>query len=368
MSPSRRRRRASAAWEGRPTITVAALPGRGLYARHLSHPEGVDAVHRPTVGLPGGSRPGASFTPIWLRAHLDTTDIVHVQGMHPGQSAQEVADAAAEVRANGTPLVVTGYHLTDPFGADDQAYAAQMDALVPQADAVVTLTASAADEMRARWGVEPIVLRHPHAVDFVRMRQQRPGRQRPLRVGTHLAGLRVPIDPVLLIDALAQATREIGADLVVRAHENVLDPGSSSYDPQRLRTVHRLVSGAGGSLRLHRPLTDSQLWDHLYSLDVSVVPGLYGSHSVWPEACADLGTQVLLPAGTHAAGQQPSCLTYEAVQDVARLADSFGKALRTADERTETIRSNPEQRFAERVEVAESLRALYERLLGLDRR
>ena len=368
MSPSRRRRRASAAWEGRPTITVATLPGRGLYARHLSHPEGVDAVHRPTVALAGGHRPGASFTPIWLRTHLDAIDVVHVQGMHPGQTPAEVAEAASVVRASGTPLVVTGYHLSDPFGADDEGYAAQLDALVPLADAVVTLTETAAEEMRTRWAVEPMVLPHPHVVDFVRMRQQRPCRQRPLRVGTHLAGLRVPIDPVVLVDALAQASREVGAALVVHAHENVLDPGSSNYDPHRLRTVHRLVQQAGGSLRLHRPLTDAQLWDHLYSLDVSVVPGLYGSHSVWPEACTDLGTQALLPAGTHAAGQQPSCLTYDPVPDVERLAASFGKALRTADERTPMVRPNPERRFAERVAVAESLRSLYERLLGLDRR
>lgn len=368
MSPSRRRRRASAAWEGRPTITVATLPGRGLYARHLSHPEGVDAVHRPTLELPGATRRGASFTPVWLRAHLDATDIVHVQGIRPGRSPHEVAAAATEVRASGTPLVVTGYHLTDPSGADDRGYAAQLDELIPRADAVVTLTASAAAEMHARWGVDPLVLPHPHAVDFVRMRAGRPLRQGRLRVGTHLATLRLPIDPVVLVGALARATREVGADLVVHAHENVLDTGSSTYDPARVRTVHRLVREAGGTLRLHRPLTDSQLWDHLNSLDVSVVPGLYGSHSVWPEACADLGTRALLPAGTHASHQQPSCLTYDPVTDPAALADSLTAALRRADEQAGTGRSDPEQRFAERVGVAEGLRSLYERLLGLDRR
>ena len=368
MSPSRRRRRASAAWEGRPTITVATLPGRGLYARHLSHPEGVDAVHRPTVELPGATRRGASFTPVWLRAHLDTIDVVHVQGIRPGRPPREVAAAAAEVRAAGKPLVVTGYHLTDPSGADDRGYAAQLDVLVPQADAVVTLTPSAAAEMHARWGVEPIVLPHPHAVDFVRMRAERPLRQGPLRVGTHLAAMRLPIDPVVLVGALARATREVGADLVVHAHATVLDAGSSTYAPELVRTVHQLVREAGGSLRMHRPLTDAQLWDHLYSLDVSVVPGLYGSHSIWPEACADLGTRALLPAGTHASHQQPSCLTYDPVTDSDRLAESLTTALRRAQEQAGTGRSDPEQRFAERVGVAESLRSLYERLLGLDRR
>lgn len=367
MSPSRRRRRASAAWEGRPTIAVATLPGRGLYARHLGHPEGVDAVYRTTVGLPGSARRGASLTPTWLRAHLDTIDVVHVQGLHPGQDPREVARAAAVVHASGTPLVVTCYHLTDPVGGDAEAYAAQLDALVPVADAVVTLTEPAAREIADRWGVTAIVLPHPHVVDFVRMRQERRPRQGALRVGTHLAALQLPIDPVRLMSGLTTAVGEMeDVQLTVHVHETVLDPGSSSYDGTRLREVERLVRGVGGSLRVHRPFTDSQLWDHLLGLDVSVVPGLYGSHSVWPEACADLGTQGLLPAGTYAAAQQP-CLTYTPGGDDTALAQSFGKALRTAQE-SAAWRVDPEQRWTERVRVAETLRGLYERLLGLDRR
>jgi hypothetical protein len=367
MSPSRRRRRASAAWEGRPTITVATFPGRGLYARHLGHPEGVDAVYRTTVGLPGATGRGASFTPTWLRAHLDTIDVVHVQGLPPGQNPQEAAETASVIRASGTPLVVTGYHLTDPLGSDPDGYAAQLDELVPAADAVVTLTESAAVEIRDRWGIEPMVLPHPHVVDFVRMRQERRPRSGPLRVGTHLAALQLPIEPVRLVEALTAAVDEMDdVQLAVHVHESVLDPGSSSYNGSRLRAVERMVRSTGGTLRVHRPFSDSQLWHHLLGLDVSLVPGLYGSHSIWPEACADLGTQGLLPADTHAAAQQP-CLTYTTGGDVAALTLSIGKALRIAQE-SSPWRMDPEQRWAERVRVAEALRGLYERLLGLDRR
>jgi hypothetical protein len=368
MSPSRRRRRASAAWEGRPTISVATLPGRGLYARHLSHPEGVDAVYRPTVGLAGANLPGASFTPTWLRANLDTIDVVHVQGIAPGQTPDQVHEATAVVRRSGTPLVVTGYHLTDPSGADPDGYAARMDALVGSADAVVTLTGTAAAEIRRRWSVDPVVLPHPHAVDFVRMRRGRSARgNRPLRVGTHLAGLNLPIDPVTRIRALSRVSQaQGGVRLVVHAHESVRDPGAASYDVSTLREMDRLVREAGGQLHLHRPLSDAQLWDHLFSLDVSVVPGLHGSHSIWPEACADLGTQVLLPEGKHATEQQP-CLTYRCDADADGLAESLATALSTAAGRT-APRADPEQRWAQRVQVAEGLRSVYERLLGLDRR
>src|ERR687883_1949967 len=121
VSPSRRRRRASPAWEGRPTIRVATLPGRGLYARHLGHPEGVDAVYRTTVGMPGSAPRRASFDPAWLEGNLDDVDVVHVHGLRPGQPADEVAAAADSVRAAGTPLVVTGYHLSDPTGGPVEA-------------------------------------------------------------------------------------------------------------------------------------------------------------------------------------------------------------------------------------------------------
>src|SRR3954447_23414076 len=141
VSPSRRRRRASPAWEGRPTIRVATLPGRGLYARHLGHPEGVDAVYRSTVGMPGSAPRHAAFERSWLLENLDEIDVVHGQGLRPGRSPADAAAAADAVRDSGTPLVVTGYHLSDPAGGSEPAYAAQLDKLVPGADADATTAA-----------------------------------------------------------------------------------------------------------------------------------------------------------------------------------------------------------------------------------
>jgi hypothetical protein len=347
---------------------VATFPGRGLYARHLGHPEGVDGVHRPTVH-PTGHSGAPVLSRRWLTRHLDEVDVVHLHGLPPRLSPEEVAATADTVRESGTPLVVTGYHLSDPAGRPGDAYAAQLDALVPRADAVITLTEPAAAEMRRRWGVEPVVLPHPHVVDFVRMRQERLRfRRGEFLVGTHLAGLNLPTDPLGLTTALAQAVSRLqrhrpGVRLVVHLHETVLDPGAAGFNPCLVRKLDSLVRSCGGMLRVHRPFSESQLWDHLFSLDVSVVPGLHGSHSVWPEACADLGTQVLLPAGTHAAAQRP-CLVFSDGPDVDATAQSLLTALATASEQGCVWRADPEERWAERVKVAESLRSLYERLLG----
>ncbi|MFZ0160655.1 MAG: hypothetical protein WAL50_16625 [Kineosporiaceae bacterium] len=368
---TRTRRRASPAWEGRASIQVATLPGHSLYARHLSHPEGVDGVHRPTVGLLGAARRAGSFAPRWLAAHLDAVDVVHVLGLPAGTGREAAAATSAAidaVRCSGTPLVVTAYHLSDPTGADPIGYADRLSELVLRADAVITLTPSAAEEIRVRWAVEALVMGHPHAVDFVRMRTPRSARRSGRRrVGAHLGSLRMPSDPVDFVDALTRAVRMTeGAELRLHLHESVADPGAEAYAPSAVRRIEHLVRRAGGTLLRHRPLTEARLWDHLFALDVSVIPGLFGSHSIWPEACADLGTQIVLPRSSHAVGQRPepgAGSTFEVHSDVDRTAEELATALWTLHSHDLATRSDPQRRWAERVNLCEQHRGLYERLL-----
>ncbi|MFN8074980.1 MAG: hypothetical protein U0Q15_06120 [Kineosporiaceae bacterium] len=396
---------------------MAALPGRGLYARHLGHPEGVDGVHRVTVpaaaGVPArGPAVAAGFDSAWLRDHLDRVDVVHVHGLPPGSDPRALQEAVDVVRASGRPLVVTAYHLSDPVGARASGYDDGLDVLIPAADAVFTLTGSARAEMARRWDVDAGVLPHPHVVDFVRMRQHRAALRGPLLVGVHLGALRGPVPGDVMAQSLADAVSEVeGVRLLVQVNSSVLDSGSTTYAPTRMRKVREAVASVGGTLRVDRPLTESQLWDHLFALDVSVVPGMYGSHSVWPEACHDLGTQVVLPAGTHAEGQRP-CHTFDMTEqgpDTATLTSAIKAAreqalaqhdlerahLSLAGPRPETEpgdapdaveatsegtlaptpacpvapwRADPALRWQERVTVAETLRATYERLTGIGAR
>ncbi len=368
MSPSRRRRRASPEWEGRDVITVAALPGRGLYVRHLGHPEGVDGVHRPTVVLPGApasQRDHAAFEPGWLERHLDDVQVVHVHGVASRMTPEQVAEAAALVHKAGRPLVVTAYHLSDPAGMDEDLFASQLDALLPQADLVITLTESAQEEIARRWSVESAVLPHPHVVDFVRMRRARPEQRRgPFVIGAHLGSLRLPGDPVAVVTALTEATTGVpDARLDVHVHDHLLDPESTRYNPVAIKEIERLVTHAGGSLRTHRPMTDAQLWDHLFGLDASFVPALNGSHSIWPEACYDLGTQAIMPAGSHAANQRPG-ISYTSNDQGVPDVGSLHAALKSARENETAWRADPTARWKERVRIAESLRNTYEKLIA----
>jgi hypothetical protein len=201
------------------------------------------------------------------------------------------------------------------------------------------------------------------------MRQERPvpppaGRGR-LRVGTHLGSLRGGPEQLALVTALAEAVgRTPRADLVVHAHRTVQDVGTLHFATERLQALQEVVRSAGGRLVLHDRLSDDQLWDHLASLDVSVVPDrLAGSHSIWPEACADLGTWAVLAQGSPAAEQRP-CLTYRPDAGRAALVADLTAALATACE-TRAPRSNTEDRWGERVRVAEGLRETYEEVLGI---
>lgn len=386
MSPTRRRRRATPAWEGRPTIRVATLPGRGLYARHLNHPEGIDGVHHVTVGQARAPRAPAGLDPAWLTSHLDEIDVVHALAPPPYLDAADLADVIAMIRASGTPLVYTAYHLDDPHpgaaptaadarpgsgGTAGGRYADQLDVLVPAADAVITLTESAALEIARRWGVNARVLPHPHAVDFVRMRQPRPAFTGRFRVGVHLGSLTTALEPVPLLQALAAAVGSVeGGRLHVSLNQSAADRGSSAYDAALLRAIEDAVRGVG-VVQVTRPMSEPALWDYLFCLEASVVPGVRGSHSIWPEACYDLGTQVLMPSRTHAA-QQQLCSTFDLLEDDHRPDPaSVESALKDA---ASTRRSDgaphadPLERWQQRVDLAESLRAIYAGLTGLERR
>lgn len=371
MSPTRRRRRATAAWEGRPTIRVATLPGRGLYARHLSHPEGIDGVHHVTVGQAGAPRPPSALDPAWLAAHLDEVDVVHAIAPPASLPPEELAQAVAAIKDSGTPLVFTAYHLRDPHGGAADRYAEQLDVLVPAADAVVTLTETAAAELRRRWDVEARVLPHPHAVDFVRMRQLRPRFGARFKVGVHLGNLRTAVDPAGLLEALADAVDAVeGGYLVATVNDAAADRGSASYDPVRLRQVEDAVRGVG-TVHVSRPLSEPSLWDYLFSLELCVLPGLRGSHSIWPEACYDLGTQLALPGDTHAAGQQEShgfdLLDDGCSPDPASVVSAVKEAA-SVHRSDGALRADPLARWQQRVDLAEALRALYASLTGLERR
>jgi glycosyltransferase involved in cell wall biosynthesis len=298
--------------------------------------------------------------PEWVETH--DFDVFHIQFGFDAWEPARLQRLVASVHASGRPLVHTVHDLRNPHHQDRILHDAQLDVLLPAADAVITLTESAADEIRRRWGRRATVLPHPHVVPFERMSRPRP-RSASFRIGLHVKSLRPSMDPLRLLPQLIATTRELpGAVLQVNGHRDVLErTGARRHD-----TLADLLATSARrgdlELRVHDFLPDEQLWDYLQSLDVSVLPYRFGTHSGWLEACRDLGTAVVAPSCCYFADQGP-VETYrhdESTYDAATL----DAALRRVYAAGPPPRMTVEARRAQRDAVASAHREIYRSVMG----
>lgn len=292
------------------------MPAGHVYVRHLEPVRVPDDIVRlpdpdPHVRnpAPGQWWPPAMLSPAWIRRHANDFDVFHVHFGFDALSGQQLQDVVYALRAAGRPLVYTVHDLRNPHHDTPQAHEEHLNVLVPAAARLITLTPGAA-EVIARWwcrGAE--VLPHPHVVEFDRMRGIRPEHD-GFVIGVHAKSVRPSMAPVPVLKQLLPLRDELpGARIVVDVHHDVFDEDGDRHDAA-LRTFLLEQSGAGTlELAVHDCYTDHELWDYFESLDVSVLPYRYGTHSGWLEACFDLGTAVVAPDCGFIAEQRP-CATY----------------------------------------------------------
>jgi glycosyltransferase involved in cell wall biosynthesis len=351
------------------TVRVASVPASHVYVRHLRAPDGHDPVVRladvpPSDGetVPGGWWPPVMLDPDWIEANAATFDVFHVHFGFDAKTPAELEAICDALAAAGVPLVVTVHDLRNPHHADDDLHRAQLGTLLAHAAAVITLTPGAAEEISRRWDVAAQVLPHPHVLPRARLGSPR----RPHRgfvVGLHAKSLRANMDVLAVADALAGAVAGLpGARLQINLHDEVFDPGNHWYAPdvgKQLRGLAR--SHDQVELVEHPYFDDDELWDYLASLDVSVLPYRFGTHSGWLEACFDLGTAVVAPSCGFYAQQRP-CLTY-GHGDEGLDADALVEAVRVAYAMRPQWQACREDRLRERDMLAMEHARLYIRLL-----
>ena len=343
-----------------------------MYIEHLSHPSGRDGVVRlqdpvppvppGEVALTGQWWPPVMLSPSWVLEHRDEFDVFHVQFGFDAQEPGRLAELAQALRSAGKPLVYTVHDLRNPHHEDRRAHDAHLDVLIPQSDALITLTDPAAAEIESRWGRRPVVLPHPHVVELDRIPAGRsPGAE--FVVGVHAKSLRASMAPLPVIRALAGVVPGLpGGRLQVNIHHDVFDPGGRRHDPDLARYLADAATAGQLDLRVHDCFSDEQLWTYLESLDVSVLPYRFGTHSGWLEACHDLGTTVIAPGCGYFGAQRP-CLAYR--HDESGLdAGSLQDAVVDAYQRRPRWQARPEDRRRERTAIAAAHRRLYEQLLG----
>ncbi|MCF7549375.1 glycosyltransferase family 1 protein [Pseudonocardia sp. WMMC193] len=278
-------------------MRVVSVPEGHAYVRNTGGPGVVRLPDPPVPGAPAGQWwPSPWLDPERVRREAGTVDVYH---LHFGFDACRPAQLSALVgalRAAGTPLVFTVHDLRNPHHVDTAAHDAALDVLVPAADALVTLTPGAAAEIARRWGRTARVIPHPHVVPLDRVPVPRP--HEGFLVGVHAKSVRTNADPVGITRLLAAADVP---DLRIRF---------DAHDDDRGRAAARAVAGLPGvEVHVHPPFTDDELWAYLESLDLSVLPHRWGTHSGWSEACHDLGTPVLVPDCGYYREQGP-CLVH----------------------------------------------------------
>ncbi|GAB3026327.1 hypothetical protein GCM10011376_12830 [Nocardioides flavus (ex Wang et al. 2016)] len=350
-------------------LVVASVPADHVYVRHLSPEDGSGPVRLPDPPPAQAAASQQWWPPVMLDAawvEANDFDVFHVHFGFDARSPEDLRELVAALRRRGKPLVFTVHDLRNPHHPDRREHDRQLDVLVPAADALITLTRGAAAEIRDRWGRDALVVPHPHVVPLDVMRRaaamrevrRRGPRDREFRVGLHVKSLRAGMHPHPLLPVLVDTLRDLpGAVLQVNGHTDVLSPGGTRHDPALTEALHDHAARGEVDLRIHDYLDDDGLWDYLASLDVSVLPYRFGTHSGWLEACRDLGTAVVAPSCGYFADQAP-VLTYG--HDERHLdADSLAAAVRRAYAGHVAPTPSVEERRIQRAQVAAAHARVY---------
>ncbi|TNM67365.1 glycosyltransferase family 4 protein [Streptomyces sp. NP160] len=349
--------------EPAPTVvTVLHVPGDHDYVAHL-----VDDRDPGVVVLDDPRAPGAGWAPLpaldaaWVAANAHRFDVLHLHFGFEGRTPEQLRGLVAALRDAGRPLVLTAHDLQNPHLTDQGPYAALLDVLVPAADAVVTLTPGAAQELRRGWGVDALVVPHPHIAPLEEVgaaRVPRPdGTDRV--VGLHLKSLRANLVALPALRSLAAAVGTLpGARLRVDVHDEALTSAFGRHDAALVAWLRRAHDDGDVDLRVHGRFDDAELRDYLRALDVSVLAYGHGTHSGWLELCHDLGTPVLAGRVGHLSEQQP--LVEVDLLDPVDVA----RGLRSALDGVPGAAATAAERHQQRLEVARAHRELYRRLVG----
>lgn len=351
---------------------MASVPSGHVYVRHLAPEHGPAPQRLPDPDPARPHRPAGAvwWPPVMLDPRWAATADFDVFHLHFGFDACEPARLAELVdvlRARRKPFVFTVHDLRNPHHRDPDEHDGHLDVLVPAADALVTLTPGAAAEIERRWGRAAVVIPHPHVVDFQTMgvaqdcRARRP--RTTFRLGLHVKSLRPSMDPETILPTLVETVAGLpGAVLQVNAHRDVLDDDGSRLDPSLAAYLREHAARGRLELEVHDYLSDHELWCYLGSLDASVLPYRFGTHSGWLEACRDLGATVIAPSCGFYREQGP-VLTYARDESTFE-PESLAAAVREAYETRPRFGAGIDERREQRREVAAAHEALYRMVLG----
>lgn len=277
-------------------LTVASVPARHVYTRHIGVPgDGVARIATPDRTY----RAADMMTPAWVHAHAGRFECFHTHFGFGEVDREALVAWRRALRHRGRPLVHTVHDLWNPHLADQDQHIGQVAFLVREADALTTLTDQAADIVHRRWGRRPQVIPHPHVLDLT---EGPPPVADAFRVGLHLKDGRPSIVGTSFVRGLAE---RLGHDLRIGLEISAY-PRLRARRPGLADALDGLASLPSVRIRWEGFVSDDDFAEGIRSLDAAVLGYRFGTHSGWAEACLDAGTRVIAPARTCIPDQDPS--------------------------------------------------------------
>lgn len=287
-------------------LRVAPIPAHHPYVdavEPLAGWDGFELIAPPELaaGGPGTWIPHPLLEAGRLAQDADRLDVLHVHFGFEHRSPQQMRELVAQCRASGIRLVLTVHDLSHPHlrtAQEQQEHLERLAVLIEAAETVITLTDSAAEEIRRRFGRRAEVIAHPCVIAPERARQlQEQVRDRggaSIEVAVFLKDLRAStVRELSWHRDLAEGLEEVGARLTV-----FLDERAAGTE------LGRGLSGIRGlELVVHQRMDDERLFAQVAECSVVVLPYLRGTHSGWLEMCRDLGVVVVAPDCGHFADQ-----------------------------------------------------------------
>lgn len=295
-------------------MRVAHVPG--------DHPY-VDAVDPDAVRL---TDPWTAATAARRRV-----DVLHVHFGFEQLSVEQLGTWIDDVHAAGIRIVHTVHDIDNPHLVDQRDHHRRTRCLVEWADAVTTLTSSAADEIERRWGRRPAVIAHPEIAgraDIIRTRSHSRGQHHALM---WLGTLRANIDRA----AAAEFVRDPSCDVVVVVRSDAW----SRCDPVLRRILDRSDRDRRIVLKVISRPSDRSLADLVAAAGVLVLPYAWGTHSGLVELATDLGVPTVVPSGgSHHDQGAVSCSRFDLMTTAAQAVECPPSVVREAHRRTASIR------------------------------
>lgn len=346
-------------------IRVASVPATHVYVRHLCHPL-VDRLEDPSGD---DLRTPCFLSPEWIRGHSDLFDVLHVNFGFEYYPTAQLIELCAALQDCRKGLAYTAHDLRNPNHSDPRKQNEVLDLWMSCADEIVTLTPSAAVDIRSKWGRSAHVIPHPHVIELDDMgilQQARVRHWDGYRIGIHFKSMRPNMVGAPLLRSALEAAQEDGFRLLIHVHHEVLDPRSDRHDGALTSLILDTV-GASDSvmdLRVHKYFADDELWSFMLAVDAVLLPYVFGTHSGFLEACRDLGTTVIAPS-CGAFADQGAQYVFKANERTGIDVSSLKAAMRAAHRAGRDTALTPAFRAVQQREIAQAYYDVFQASAGL---